>query len=159
MCHHHRTFQGNTMVQRHDSTPAQRAQVVCQMITHAGDYGLVTHLSRDLGVSRQTLYSWMERGWQAVEAAFLPVPAPLTITPALHRQVLTLLVEGHATVRGIQACLRATTTQHVSLGTISAIIQEAQQRSLTWMATHAPPTSRAIALDEIYGRRRCGAYL
>lgn len=147
------------MVQRHDSTPTQRAQVVCQMIAQAGDYGLVTHLSRDLGVSRQTLYSWMERGWQAVEAAFLPASPPLTVTPALHRQVLTLLVEGHATVRGIQACLRATTGQHVSLGTISAITAEAQQRSLTWMATHAPPTSRAIALDEIYGRRRCGAYL
>jgi len=43
------------MVQRHDTTPAQRAQIVCQMISHAGDYGLVTHLSRDLGVSRQTL--------------------------------------------------------------------------------------------------------
>lgn len=43
------------MVQRHDSTPTQRAQVVCQLIAHAGDYGIVTHLSRDLGVSRQTL--------------------------------------------------------------------------------------------------------
>lgn len=101
----------------------------------------------------------MERGWQALEAAFVPIPAPLTITPVLERQVLTLLVEGHATVRGIQACLRVTTTQHVSLGTISVIIQEAQQRALAWMATHAPPTSRAIALDEISGRRCCGAYL
>ncbi len=159
MCQHYLTFQGNTMVQRHDSTPAQRAQVVCQMITHAGDYGLVTNLSRDLGVSRQTLYTWMERGWQAVEAAFLPPPAAPRVTPALERQVLTLLVEGHASVRGIQACLRATTGQHVSLGTISAITADAQQRALAWMATHAPPTSRALALDEIYGRKRCGAYL
>ena len=147
------------MVQRHDSTPAQRAQVVCQMIAHAGDYGLVTHLSRDLGVSRQTLYTWMERGWQAVEAAFLPPPATSSPTSMLHRQVLTLVVEGHASVRGIQACLRATTGQHISLGTISAVIGEAEQRALAWMATHAPPTSRALALDEIYGRRRCGAYL
>ncbi len=147
------------MVQRHDTTPAQRAQVVCQMIAHAGDYGLVTHLSHDVGVSRQTLYTWMERGWQAVEAAFLPLPTAPTITPALQRQVLTLLIEGHASVRGIQACLRATTDQHVSLGTISAITTEAHQRALAWMATHAPPTSRAVALDEIYGRRRCGAYL
>ena len=129
------------------------------MIAHAGDYGFVTQLSRDLGVSRQTLYSWMERGWRAVEAAFLPPPSAPTNTPALNRQVLTLLVEGHASVRGIQACLRATTSQHVSLGTISAIIQEAHQRALAWMTTHAPPSSRAIALDEIYGRRRNGAYL
>jgi transposase-like protein len=147
------------MVQHHHITPAQRAQVVCQMIAHAGDYGLVTHLSRDLGVSRQTLYSWLERGWQAVEAAFLPPPPACTLSPALHRQILTLLVEGHASVRGIQACLRATTGQHVSLGSISSITTEAEQRAQTWMATHAPPTSRAIALDEIYGRKRCGAYL
>ncbi len=147
------------MVQRHDSTPAQRAQVVCHMIAHAGDYGLVTHLSHEWGVSRQTLYSWMARGWQAVEAAFLPPPAAPIVTPALERQVLTLLVEGHASVRGIQACLRATTGQHVSLGTISAITAQAQQRALAWMATHAPPTSRALALDEIYARKRRGAYL
>ena len=147
------------MVQRHDSTPTQRAQAVCQMIAHAGDYGLVTHLSRDLGVSRQTLYTWLERGWQAVEAAFLPPPASPLVTPMLHRQVLTLLVEGHASVRGIQACLRVTTGQHVALGTISAITAEAQQRALDWMATHAPPTSRALALDEIYARKRRGAYL
>ena len=159
MYQHYPTFQGNTMVQRHDSTPAQRAQVVCQMIAQAGDYGVVTQLSRDLGVSRQTLYAWMERGWQAVEAVFLPRPVAPTLTPALQRQVLTLWVEGHASVRGIQACLRATTGQHVSLGTISAITAEAEQRALAWMASHAPPTSRAIALDEISGRRRCGAYL
>ena len=147
------------MVQQHDSTPAQRAQVVAQMIAHAGTYGCVTQLSRQLGVSRQTLYSWTERGWQALEQAFLPPsPAPV-VTPALERAVLTLLVEGHASTRGIQACLRATTGQHVSIGTISTIIVQAEQRALTWMATHAPPSSRALALDELYGRKRRGAYL
>ncbi|MDQ5853444.1 MAG: hypothetical protein M3380_15505 [Chloroflexota bacterium] len=147
------------MVQQHDSTPTERAQVVCQMIAQAGDYGLVTHLSRRLGVSRQTLYAWHERGSQALVQAFLPVPAAPTVTPALERAILTLLIEGHASTRGIQACLRATTRQHVSLGTISAVITDAHQRALTWMTTHAPSTSRALALDEIYGRKRCGAYL
>jgi hypothetical protein len=47
----------------------------------------------------------------------------------------------------------------VSLGTIVAVIAEAERRALAWMATHAPPTSRALALDEIYGRKRRGAYL
>ncbi len=147
------------MVQRHDSTATQRAQVVAQMIAHAGDYGVVTQLSRQLGVSRQTLYTWTERGSQALHHAFLPVPAAPCVTPALQRAILTLLVEGHASTRGIQACLRATTHQHVSLGTISAVIADAQQRALAWMTTHAPPTSRALALDEIYGRKRRGAYL
>ena len=147
------------MVQRHDSTPAQRAQVVAQMIAHAGDYGFVTQLSREVGVSRQTLYTWTECGCQALEQAFLPGPAAAVVTPALERQVLTLLVEGHASTRGIQACLRPTTGQHVSVGTISAILAEAERRALAWMTSHAPPTSRALALDEIYGRQRRGAYL
>ena len=119
----------------------------------------VPQLSRQLGVSRQTLYTWTELGSQALQQAFRPVPAALTRTPALERQVLTLLVEGHASIRGIQACLRVTTGQHVSVGTISTVIADAEQRALAWMATHAPPTSRALALDEIYGRRRRGAYL
>jgi len=147
------------MVQRHASTPAQRAQVVCQLLAHAGDYGLVTQLSRTLGVSRQTLYTWAKRASHALHQTFLPVPAAPTVPPALERAILTLLVEGHASTRGIQACLRATTGQHVSVGTISAVIGEAERRALTWMSAHAPPTSRALALDEIYGRKRRGAYL
>jgi hypothetical protein len=55
--------------------------------------------------------------------------------------------------------LRATSGRHVSLGTIVSVIAEAERRALAWMATHAPPTSRALALDEIYGRKRRGAYL
>jgi hypothetical protein len=129
------------------------------MIAHGGDYGFVTQLSREVGVSRQTLYTWTERGSQALQRAFLPGPAAPSGTPALERAILTLLVEGHASTRGIQACLRATRGQHVSVGTISAVIADAEQRALTWMTTHAPPTSRALALDEIYGRQRRGAYL
>jgi hypothetical protein len=129
------------------------------MLAQAGDYGVVTQLSRELGVSRQTLYTWTHHGSHALEQAFLPTSTDGDVPPALERAILTVLVEGHASVRGIQACLRATTGQHVSVGTISAVVAEAEQRALDWMATHAPPTSRAVALDEIYGRQRRGAYL
>ena len=78
------------MVQRHDSTPAQRAQAVAQMIAQAGDYGVVTQLSRELGVSRQTLYTWMQRGSHALEQAFLPTSTGGG-PPALERAILTLL--------------------------------------------------------------------
>ncbi len=147
------------MVHRHDTSPVQRAQVVCQMIAHAGDYGLVSQLSRQLGVSRQTLYTWTQHGVQTLAHAFAPASPTPFATPPLERAILTLLVEGHASVRGIQACLRATTGRRVSLGTIVAVIAAAERRALDWMATHAPPTSRALALDEIYGRQRRGAYL
>jgi hypothetical protein len=128
---------------------------------HAGSatYGLVTLLSRTAGVSRQTLYTWAEQGRAALEQAFLPREAERPITPELERQVLSLLVEAHATVRGIQASLWQVARRRVSLGTISTIIQEAQGRAQAWLGSHAPPSSRPLALDEMYGNDRRGAYL
>ena len=147
------------MVRSHPSTPEQRAQWVSQMLAHQGHYGLVTHLSRQIGVSRQTLYTWAKTGRRALEQAFMPAPAPAQPRPALARQILELLVESHPSYRGIQVCLARLTGQTVSLGTIAAVIAEAQRRALDWMTSHAPSTSRTLALDEIYGNNRRGAYL
>jgi len=129
------------------------------MIADRGTYGLVRDLSRQADASRQTLYAWAEQGRWALEAAFTPA-APASSTPTeLSRQVLTLLVETHPAARGIQAALRELTGQRVSLGAISAIVREAEQRALAVRATLAPPTARRIALDELYGNDRRGAYL
>jgi hypothetical protein len=156
---HQPTNQGETMVQAHPSTPAERVPIVAHLLAHAGEYGVVTAMSRTLGVSRQTLSTWCTRAHQAVLHAFTP-PAPTPArTPALERHVLTVLVAGHASIRGIQACLRTLTQQGLSLDTITAILADAQQRALHWMATHVPATPRALALDEIFGNARHGAYL
>lgn len=146
------------MVRTHPSTPAQRAQWVSQLITHDGEYGVVTALSRRSGVSRQTLYTWKAQGLAALEHTWQDRTPPV-VTPTLERQILTVLVEGHSSYSGIQTCLRQLTTQAVSLGTIAAVVAAAEQRAVTWMRTHAPPTSRTIALDELYGNNRRGAYL
>jgi hypothetical protein len=45
------------MGQSHPSTPAQRTQCAAQLLAHAGEYGVVTALSRQYGVSRPTLYA------------------------------------------------------------------------------------------------------
>src|SRR5215210_8152873 len=105
------------MGQRHASTPTQRAQGVAYMIAHAGEYGVVTELSRILGVSRQTLYAWEAIGLGALEQAFTPAARAVPPPPALERAILTLLVEGHASDRGIQACLRVLQSQPVRLAT------------------------------------------
>jgi hypothetical protein len=119
----------------------------------------VTLLSRTAGVSRQTLYTWAEQGQAALEQAFQPRDGARAITPELERQVLSLLVEAHGSVRGIQASLWQVARRRVSLGTISAIVQEAQRRAQAWLATQVPPASRPLALDEMYGNDRRGAYL
>src|SRR5215210_4827860 len=159
MCRINHSIREEPMVRSHPSTPDQRAQWVSQMLVHAGEYGFVTRLSQLSGVSRQTLYAWTDRGRRALEHAFTAIPPARGVTPALERQILNLLLEGHASYRGIQICLRRLTQQAVSLGTIAAVIQEAQRRALDWMAHHAPPTARTIALDEIYAHNRRGAYL
>src|SRR5919199_3702127 len=158
MCLHHRPTREAPMGQRHPSTAAERAGWVSQLIAQAGEYGVVTELSRRVGVSRQSLYAWRAVGLAALEAACAP-PAPPVVTPGLERAILTLLVEGHASYRGLQRCLWELRQQAVSLGTIAAVVGEAQRRALAWLASHAPPGARALALDEIYGNDRHGAYL
>jgi hypothetical protein len=147
------------MARRHGSTARQRVEWVSQLLAGSGTYGLVTLLSQTAGVSRQTLYTWAERGRVALERAFEPGDPARPPTPELERQVLSLLVEAHATTRGIQTSLWQVARQRVSLGTISAIIGEAQRRAQGWMSRHAPPSSRPLALDEMYGNDRRGAYL
>jgi hypothetical protein len=65
------------MVPAHAITPATQIQVVGQLIGQQGEYGQVTRLSRQQGVSRQTLYPWRARGQQALEQVFAPAPAPV----------------------------------------------------------------------------------
>jgi len=147
------------MVQAHTITPAARAQIVGGLIGHAGEYGYVSQVSRSVGVSRQTLYTWEERGLRALEQTFRLAPVAPVVTPALERAILTTLVQGHAGYRGMQACLRAERGRAVSLGTIAVVVQEAQRRALVQMATPVAAPVRAVALDEIYGNDRQGAYL
>jgi hypothetical protein len=81
------------------------------------------------------------------------------VLPNRDRAILTLLVEGHNSTRDIQRCLVGTGHGWVSLGTIQAVIADAQQRARAWFTTHMPPTPRHLALDEIFGNQRDGAYL
>jgi hypothetical protein len=123
---------------------------ISYLLAHAGEYGVVTAVSRVAAVSRQTLYTWLARGRAALDQAFLPSPAPAGPVPAaLERAILTLLVEGHASERGIQRCLEQVGGPTVSLGTISGVIREAERRALALVARTAPPQGRAVAWDEI----------
>jgi len=145
------------MVQHHPSTPEQRAQWTATMLAQPRKYGVIARLSRESGVSRPTLYAWRAQAEQALIETFTPSqPAP--ITPTLARQVLTIW-SAHSSDRDIQTCFRVLTQQGIGLATITAILADADQRALQWFATHMPPTTRAIALDELYANDRQGAYL
>jgi len=135
-------------------------QWASHLLAHAGEYGVVAALSRATGVSRPTLYAWRDRAEQALLRALAPAPpSPPAVTPTLERQVLTLYVTAHASSRGIQHCIETLTHHGVSLATITQILHDAEQRALRWLATHVPPSVRALAVDEIYTNDRHGAYL
>lgn len=147
------------MVRTHPSTPEQRAQWTAFMLAHRGEYGVVARLSRQTGVSRPTLYAWRAQAQQALVQTFAPAAPAAALTPSLERQVLTVLVQAHASARGIQTCVRTLTQRGLSLATVTAILHTAQQRAMRWMQTYRPTAPRALALDEIYANARCGAYL
>ncbi|HUZ78045.1 MAG TPA: hypothetical protein VMV93_10745 [Chloroflexota bacterium] len=143
---------------RNDSTVANRVTVVGQLLSRQGEYGVVTALSRQVGVARQTLYTWRERGRAALEQAFTPPAAAPLVEGAAARAILTLLIEGHAGERGIQRCL-AEQGRAVSLGAISAVVAGAGRRALAVLAHPLVVGPRIVAFDEIYGNDRHGAYL
>lgn len=149
------------MIRLHSSTPIQRAQWASELVAHEGNYGMVTQLSRMASVSRQTLYSWKAKGQRALEAAFTPKEsaAASVKTCELARAVLTLLVQGHASYRGIQTCLNELLGVEVSLGTIAAIVQTAGQQAQRWLMQQVPEQGRIVALDEQYSSKRGEAYL
>src|SRR6266702_1175234 len=149
------------MVHTHSSTASQRVHWVSQLLAHEGTYGEISQMSRSQRVSRQTLYAWKEKGQRALEAAFVPPKpqAPAARPVDLQRAVLTLLVEGHASYRGIQTCLAVLLGQQVSLGTITAIVQEAGERAQRWLEQQVAEQGRVLALDEQYSSKRGEAYL
>jgi hypothetical protein len=147
------------MHKRHCSTTDQRVQMVSELIANSGRYGVVSSMSSRDGISRQSLYSWKEKGKEVLRGVFSPRQEPGEQDLSLERAVLTLFTEGHASYRGIQVCLQSLLGLPVSLGKITSIVQEAGEKACVWLAHQMPEGKRAIAIDEQYSSKRGEAYL
>lgn len=143
----------------HCSTAQQRVEWISQMIASPSEHGLVSQLSRRHQVSRQTLYRWKAKGEQALQNALGAAPLPAAQRCQWDEQALTLLIEAHASYRGIQRCLRKVCGVSVSLGSITELVKLAGQRASEWLARQCASTPRALALDEQYSSQRGKAYL
>jgi len=106
------------MIQSYCSTVKQRVQCVSEVLAEEGSYGVVTQVSRSSGVSRQTLYNWKAKGQAALEEVLTPARPQPAACQQIERAVLTRLLEGHASYRGIQRCVESLLGEHVSLGTV-----------------------------------------
>src|SRR5258707_14708581 len=149
------------MIHNRCRTRGQGVGGIGKLVPQEGPNGVVNEMSRRSGFSRKTLYTWKAKGQRALEAACAPKPPQAAVTPSgeLQRAVLTLLIQGHASYRGIQACLKELLGRDVSLGTISAIVQTAGERAQGWLVQHVPGEGRVVALDEQYSSKRGEAYL
>jgi transposase len=142
----------------HCSTIEERVQMISQLLAQP-THGLVSQVSRAHQVSRQTLYRWLATGRQALEEALGKQGVPSKPTPSVSALVLSVLIETHASYRGIQITLRSQHGITISLGKIASIVKEAGQRAQDWMKQQQAGTARVLALDEQYSSQRGKAYL
>ncbi len=144
---------------KHCSTPEQRIEWTMNILRSPSCHGLISQSSRDHQVSRQTLYRWKQKAEQALKEVFTCRPQPRTHHPEVQRQVLTLLIEAHASYREIQTCLKSLLGTSVSLGSVCSIVKQAGARARAWLCRQHSATARALALDEQFSSKRGEAYL
>ena len=58
------------MHHRHCTTGAQKVHLASQMIAQQGTRGLVSYLSKEHDISRQSLYTWKSSAQTAIESVF-----------------------------------------------------------------------------------------
>lgn len=146
------------MGRKHPSTPAQQTQWVSQLLAHDGQYGIVSQTARESGLSRQTLYRWKAQARQALLDCFTRAPSNAQPSPDPTIQILSSFI-GFGTARGIQSTFRTFTAGGISLSTITAVLQEAEQRALILQRAPLQPLHRPLALDEMFGQDHDHAYL
>jgi hypothetical protein len=142
----------------HCSTIEERIHMVSQILGQP-THGLISQLSRTHQISRQTLYRWSATGRQALEEVLGTPALPRKQPTAVPTLVLSMLIETHASYRGIQSSLRNLHGINLSLGKIVSIVKEAGQRAQHWLNHQQALTPRALALDEQYSSQRGKAYL
>lgn len=144
---------------QHCSTAQQRIEWIMQLLAQPACHGAVSQLSRDHQVSRQSLYRWKQKAEQALKDVFTPRQKPENPGSELERQVLTLLIEAHASYRQIQACLEKLMGISLSVGKICRLVKLAGERARAWLGRQRSTSARALALDEQFSSKRGEAYL
>lgn len=146
------------MAQRRDDiVPADRAQIVIEMMSPNRPWGRVKQLSETYQLSRQSLHEITTKGREALIQALTPRPhgpqpqqREVVVTKnRLQRSVLTLSEQG-VSQRGLKACLSEMLDTDVSLGwvngelaSLEAIAQEVNQR-------FEPVGNETLSGDEIF---------
>ena len=123
-----------------------------------GEYGAVTDIAREFGVSRPTVYEKMWQGQAALEGAFGEaesgkVWATVTVDEAqLRRAIILAYVEGPNSMRDDQALVKGFYGLHVGYGKVFAILQDAQKKAAEFNGSVRLDAIKAAALDELFSQ-------
>lgn len=146
------------LFQREDITVPERVRLVATMIGNPDRYGLVSRLARDYRLSRQTLYTMLHRGQDALSASLSarapgrPGPA-LTLTVdknRLDRAITTFTTAGHTSLEGVQVCLEEAFDLRRSIGYISGVLDQAGVGAHANLGHTCPAKPIRADLDEIF---------
>ena len=141
--------------------PSSSLVLALSALQRQGEYGAVTDLAGEHGVSRHAVYSLRDRARAALEDEFIaPDRAPvgsfqLTVTEAdIARTVIALRVVTPASIRDEVAMLPIIYGTGWSFGKIQGVLVEAGRRAAELSASQDLSSIECAALDEMFSQGR-----
>lgn len=142
---------------RDDIVPAERAQIVIEMMSPNRPWGRVKQLAETYQLSRQALYDMTTTGRDALIRAMIPGqhgPQPqqrdVVVTKnRLQRSVLTLSELG-VSQRGVKTCLSEMLDTNISLGWVNSELASLEEVAQQVNEQFEPASNETLAGDEIF---------
>ena len=141
--------------------PSSPLVLALSALQRQGEYGAMTELAEEHGVSRHAVYALRDRARAALEGEFIaPDRSPvgsfqLTVTEAdIARTVIALRVVTPASIRDEVAMLPIIYGTGWSFGKIQGVLVEAGRRAAELSAVQDLSTVECAALDEMFSQRR-----
>ena len=142
---------------RDDITNEARAQIALGVLAPDRQYGEVTRLAEDHGVSRQTVYEMARKGAAVLLAGLTPgahgpVPQPHDLNVDQNRLLrsIVVLTEAGVSQRDIEVCLTEMLDTRVSPAWVNGVVAQMEQRAAQVNADWQPEIHEILSGDEIY---------
>jgi len=146
------------MGSRRDDIPAsQRVPLVLAALSPDRPWGRMTHLAREYGVSRQTIYHMVARGRAALTDALVPGrhgPHPPATTVGVDRDRLVrgsvVLTEAGVSQRDIPRCMAELLDTSVSASWVNAQLARVEAAATKVNQGWCPAIGEGLSGDEMY---------
>jgi len=144
---------------RHPLHPPSVAHLAAVALAAQGEYGVVTDLARQHGITRQEVYALREQGRLALEATFTPAeverPGRFTLELSeadIARTVVALRVVTPSSIRDEVALLPIIYGFGWSYGKIWNVLHQAEQRAREFLDDVDLSGIESVALDEMFSQ-------